>query len=42
MRYRILQRGPNAGRISRPYMNSELTIQEIMAAGKPIPDRWAS
>jgi hypothetical protein len=33
-----VKHGPNAGRLSRPYMNSPLTINEIMAAGKPIPD----
>lgn len=30
--------GENAGQLSRPYMNSPLTIQEIMSAGKGIPD----
>ena len=34
----FVKRGPNAGRLSRPYMKSPLTINEIMAAGKPIPD----
>ncbi len=34
----FVKRGPNAGRLSRPYMKSPLTIEEIMAAGKPLPD----
>jgi hypothetical protein len=34
----LVKRGPNAGRLSRPYMKSPLTINEIMAAKKPIPD----
>lgn len=34
----LVKRGPNAGRLSRPYMKSALTIEEIMAARKPSPD----
>lgn len=34
----FVKKGPNAGRLSRPYMKSQLTIEEIMTAGKPIPD----
>lgn len=34
----FVKRGPNAGRLSRPYMKSPLTIEEIMAAEKPLPD----
>jgi hypothetical protein len=31
-------RGPNAGRLSRPFMRSPLTIEEIMNARAPMPD----
>ncbi len=34
----FVKKGPNAGKLSRPYMKSQLTIEEIMTAGKPIPD----
>jgi len=34
----LVKRGPNAGKLSRPYMKSPHTINEIMAAKKPIPD----
>ncbi len=34
----VIRRGPNAGRLSRPYMKSPLTINEIMAAKQPITD----
>lgn len=34
----MVKRGPNAGQLSRPYMNSPLTIKEIMSTGKGIPD----
>ena len=34
----IIKRGAFKGELSRPYMKSPLTINEIMAAGKPIPD----
>jgi hypothetical protein len=33
-----IKEGPLKGTMSRPYMNSPLTVQEIQAAGKPIPD----
>jgi hypothetical protein len=34
----FVKKGSNVGRLSRPYMKSQLTIEEIMAAGKPVPD----
>ena len=34
----IVKKGVYKGEPSRPYMNSSLTIQEIMQAGKGIPD----
>ncbi len=34
----VVQRGENAGQLARPYMNSPLTIQEIMSAGEGVPD----
>jgi RHS repeat-associated protein len=34
----FVRKGPNSGRLSRPYMQSQLMIEEIMAAGKPILD----
>lgn len=34
----VVKRGPNAGRLARPYMRSPLTVQEIMATGKGVPD----
>ena len=34
----IVKRGPNKGYASRPYMDSLLTLQEIMVGGKPVPD----
>ena len=34
----VVKRGGNAGQLARPYMKSPLTIQEIMSAGKGIPD----
>ncbi|GAB6870446.1 RHS repeat domain-containing protein [Bacteroides rodentium] len=34
----IVKKGTYKGEITRPYMNSPLTIQEIMQAGKGIPD----
>jgi hypothetical protein len=30
----VVKRGENAGQLARPYMNSPLTIQEIMSTGK--------
>ena len=37
----IVTKGANKGQLSRPYMNSPLTIKEIMATGKGIPDATA-
>ena len=34
----IVTKGPFKGELARPFLNSPLTIQEIMAAGKGIPD----
>lgn len=34
----LVKRGPFKGELSRPYMKSPHTVNEIMAAGKPIPD----
>ncbi len=34
----LVKRGPNAGKLSRPYMKSPHTINEIMASKQPIPD----
>lgn len=34
----VASKGPNAGRLSRPFMRSPHLIKEIMAAKKPIPD----
>ncbi|MEZ5199413.1 MAG: DUF6443 domain-containing protein, partial [Bacteroidales bacterium] len=34
----IVTKGANKGQLARPYMNSPLTIKEIMATGKGIPD----
>ena len=34
----FVKKGPNAGRLVRPYMKSQLTIEEIIAARKPISD----
>jgi len=34
----IVKRGANAGQMSRPYMNSPLTINQIMSTGPGIPD----
>ena len=34
----IVKKGPYKGELSRPFMNSPLTIQEIMKAGKGMPD----
>ena len=34
----MVKRGPYKGKLSRPYMKSSHTINEIRAAGKPIPD----
>lgn len=34
----IVKKGVNKGQMSRPYMNSNLTIKEIMSSGKGIPD----
>ncbi len=34
----IIKKGTFKGELSRPYMKSPLTVNEIMAAGKPIPD----
>jgi hypothetical protein len=34
----VVKRGENAGQLSRPYMRSGLVIQEIMNAGKGVPD----
>jgi len=36
--FEVAKRGPNSGRLSRPFMRSPNTINEIMAGGKPIPD----
>lgn len=33
-----VKHGKNAGQLARPYMNSPLTIQEIMSTGKGVPD----
>jgi RHS repeat-associated protein len=37
----LVQYGTNAGRYSRPYMRSPLTIHEIMATGNGVPDLTA-
>ncbi|MDQ0593694.1 RHS repeat-associated protein [Chryseobacterium ginsenosidimutans] len=37
----IIKSGENASRLARPYMRSSLTIQEIIATGKGIPDATA-
>lgn len=37
----FIKSGENAGRLARPYMRSSLTIQEIIATGKGIPDATA-
>ena len=37
----IIKHGPNAGQLARPYMRSPLTIKEIMATGKGVPDATA-
>ncbi len=37
----IVTKGANKGQLARPYMNSPLTIKEIMATGKGIPDATA-
>lgn len=34
----VVRRGDFRGELSRPYLTSPLTIQEIIASGKPIPD----
>jgi hypothetical protein len=34
----IVTKGPLKGELSRPFLNSPLTIREIMAAGKEVPD----
>ena len=34
----LVKRGPYKGELSRPFMSSPLTVQEIMQAGKGIPD----
>ena len=34
----IVKKGPYKGELSRPFLNSPLTIQEIMKTGKGIPD----
>jgi hypothetical protein len=33
--------GENFGKLSRPYMRSHLTINEILRAGKGVPDAYA-
>lgn len=34
----VVKHGPFKGELARPYLTSPLTLQEVMAAGKPIPD----
>ncbi len=34
----VVTKGPFKGELARPFINSPLTMQEIMAAGKPVPD----
>lgn len=34
----IVKHGENAGKLARPYMQSPLTIQEIMSISKGVPD----
>ena len=34
----VITKGPCKGELARPFVNSPLTMQEIMAAGKPVPD----
>ena len=34
----VVKRGAHRGELTRPYMNSPLTIQEIMSTGRGIPD----
>ena len=34
----IVQHGEYRGELARPFMNSPLTIQQIMNSGNPIPD----
>jgi RHS repeat-associated protein len=34
----IVTRGQFAGQLARPYLNSQLTIREIMSAGRGLPD----
>ena len=36
----VVTRGPFKGELSRPNTGSPLTIQEIMAGGKPTPDKF--
>ncbi|MDR1199327.1 MAG: hypothetical protein LBK94_10035 [Prevotellaceae bacterium] len=35
-----VKHGKNAGQLARPYMNSPLTVKEIMSVGKGVPDVW--
>ena len=37
----VVKKGAHKGKLARPYMNSPLTIQEIMATGKGVPDAYA-
>src|ERR1700733_6991590 len=37
----VVMHGSNTGRLARPYMRSPLTVQEIMATSKGIPDLTA-
>ena len=34
----VVRRGPFAGELARPFLNSNLTAREIMATGKGVPD----
>ena len=36
--WKLVKKGPYKGELSRPFMSSPLTVQEIMKAGKGIPD----
>ena len=39
--YEVVKKGEHAGELSRPYMQSPLTIREIISTGKGIPDATA-
>lgn len=36
--FEVAKRGPNKGKLSRPFMKSPHTIDEIMSSANPIPD----